>query len=516
MFERAPKPAGAEEEAPESEEPLRAQHRMSREEAIAAIRAAPAEPLPHLEAMQRRFGHDLSGVRAHVGMGGALEALDAQAATFGDDVAFSTRHPSVELVAHEVAHVLQQRGGGARGVAADEAQADRAEQGHTGAEEFGDVKPGGAGGDPALRKKAVTHTEIPSDELDKGADEAHHGAMPAAAVTSAIAWNDKKWSGALRSQILAHLRGTEGAAEGGFTAPDVQHVARLQAGAGCPEKECDGKIGDTTMAILLHSGLSFGFDDKTKVKPSDVQLVFYPGEFEDIDGWKAAMQEAVEGHEGDPAFNVYRATSKRAPEGTGRIYVKWKGNMVDKIDCRGGPPIHLKDGTHSADPSKAGTYNLGAGKPHRTDNWYFSQIRWGAKIREREDGEIEFQDPGATAWKIATGAASQLKDPMNKYDFYDGGSLVPEWRKNDFGAMAYQIQGSPGMYIHTSPADEETALSGGTPTLDHSHGCLHVNPTERQRLEKEGFLQGGVQLVIKKYDVHLLPKGMRDKMQGEE
>jgi hypothetical protein len=28
-------------------------------------------------------------------------------------------------------------------------------------------------------------------------------------------------------------------------------------------------------------------------------------------------------------------------------------------------------------------------------------------------------------------------------------------------------------------------------------------------------LQGGVQLVIKGYDVNLLPKGMRDKMQDE-
>ncbi len=152
----------------------------------------------------------------------------------------------------------------------------------------------------------------------------------------------------------------------------------------------------------------------------------------------------------------------------------------------------------------------------KTSNWYYSQISWGAQIRETDDGQIEILEPGAKQWTMATGPKSTLKDPMQPRDFYKGGTLMKTWTKNDFGEKGYKVQGSPGLYVHTSPQDEEAVLRGETPTLDHSHGCLHVNPAERQRLEKEGFLQGGVSLTIKKYDVHLLPEKMRDKMQEEE
>lgn len=70
-------------------------------------------PLPHLDAIQRAFGHhDVTGVRAHVG-GAAAEAaaaIGAKAYATGDDVAFAGA-PDVRQAAHEAAHVVQQRGG---------------------------------------------------------------------------------------------------------------------------------------------------------------------------------------------------------------------------------------------------------------------------------------------------------------------------------------------------------------------------------------------------------------------
>ena len=72
-----------------------------------------ASTLPHLEAIQRAFGHhDVSDVRAFVG--GAAETASTQmgAAAYasGDDVAFAAT-PDLRLAAHEAAHVVQQRGG---------------------------------------------------------------------------------------------------------------------------------------------------------------------------------------------------------------------------------------------------------------------------------------------------------------------------------------------------------------------------------------------------------------------
>jgi hypothetical protein len=74
--------------------------------------AGPAVAVPHLDVVQRSFGrHDVSGVEAHVG-GAAAEAsagLGARAYASGSQVAFA-ESPDLFLAAHELAHVVQQRG----------------------------------------------------------------------------------------------------------------------------------------------------------------------------------------------------------------------------------------------------------------------------------------------------------------------------------------------------------------------------------------------------------------------
>jgi len=75
--------------------------------------ATPATRLPHADQIQRAFGrHDISGIQAHVGDEAAESARDmgAQAYAMGDHVVLA---PGADLhtVAHEAAHVVQQRGG---------------------------------------------------------------------------------------------------------------------------------------------------------------------------------------------------------------------------------------------------------------------------------------------------------------------------------------------------------------------------------------------------------------------
>ena len=71
------------------------------------------QPLPYLTQLQRSFGrHDLQGVRAYVGPSAALAAqrLGATAYAVGDQVALG-HSPDLHTVAHEAAHVIQQRRG---------------------------------------------------------------------------------------------------------------------------------------------------------------------------------------------------------------------------------------------------------------------------------------------------------------------------------------------------------------------------------------------------------------------
>jgi hypothetical protein len=77
--------------------------------------------------MEQGFQQDLSGVSAHIGDRAAADGLGnlgAAAATWGDQVAFRSPSPSLALVAHEVAHVVQSRVGRSAGEA--EVEADRA------------------------------------------------------------------------------------------------------------------------------------------------------------------------------------------------------------------------------------------------------------------------------------------------------------------------------------------------------------------------------------------------------
>jgi hypothetical protein len=83
--------------------------------------------------MESAYGTSFADVKAHVGGSEAqagLTELGARAATHGNDIAFRESNPSEELVAHELAHVVQQRkGGGVQCKAVDVSrEGDAAEQ----------------------------------------------------------------------------------------------------------------------------------------------------------------------------------------------------------------------------------------------------------------------------------------------------------------------------------------------------------------------------------------------------
>lgn len=85
---------------------------------IARAAAGASAALPHQERLAAAFGADLGGIRAVLGGPVAAELLterNAEAVALGDAIVFADAHPSVELVAHEVTHVLQQRRGGTGG-----------------------------------------------------------------------------------------------------------------------------------------------------------------------------------------------------------------------------------------------------------------------------------------------------------------------------------------------------------------------------------------------------------------
>jgi hypothetical protein len=490
-------------------------------------------PLPYGDTIQRLFGrHDIRGIEAHIG--GAAEtacrSIGAEAYATGNCVAFAAR-PSLHLAAHEAAHVVQQRAGvqlkGGVGAAGDsyEKQADEvADRVVAGLSAEDLLPPQGASPLPAVpprtgvQRKAPTHVTSAAD-LGARADKLHADDLTSKQIHEAIAWNNQHWRDIKQRQALRTFLADEQADEGNFTEANVRAARKIQLGAGVEPEKANGKIDDTTMAILLQlrGRPTFDFEGQ-KPKAKDVELLFVPGEFEDLAAWKAAVETAT--HDGPKA--PYRAMMLKdtVPSGTGRLYVKWKGNIVDVVNAHGGPPMTVKDiEPHTAGPTAAGTWKLGAGKSVVTSSWPNSQIPWGAEVRKRHDGEWEFKDPDSNKWKIATGDQSQLEIPVgvevferNKKGQEDQPTL--HYQLNDFGKKGWRILGTDGQFIHTTPEDERTTLKGKTPELSASHGCVHLDPGGRNRLDARGFLQAGVTFTVRKYTAHLLPEAMRQMMQG--
>ena len=436
--------------------------------------------LPYRAEMESRFGQSFADVRVQVDPH-AASAVGARAYTMGRNIVFATATPDRDLVAHELTHVVQQREGRARDVQGDESEAQRVSQGGA-ADKGAEASSESA---PQLRKDAIL--------------EPDH-------IKSAVAFNNSHWKDPHRSEILKLLR-AEASADA-FEEPDVVKIASVQQAAGVDGKGIDGKLGPGTMAILLRHGLHLS---EQKVKPEQVKLVFYPGEFEDLRSGKKRVRRRALMPRAIARKSSARCTSTRR-RGTARSTCR--STATSSIESRRAVvPFTMHDRGHTADPSKAGTYKLGQGKSVITKSWSTSQIAWGAPLREH-GGNIEFKNPGEN-WRVAV-RGDEPELGIEKKEFYEDEAqtmLSPTWRKNDFGETGFRVEGSPGLFVHTSPDTEEAlkeeCAAQGTDEqhvvhqemqLGHSHGCLHVDPYDRNRWMRTGYLQKGVTIVIKKYE----------------
>lgn len=140
--------------------------------------SAQTAPLPPQQRafFERGFGQDFSQVRVHTGpdAGAFARSMGAKAVTSGDDIAFAQGRfapdstPGRTLLAHELAHVAQQRQGG--GSDASESRARSAAQtvadgGLAPAQSLGGAEPGGLHCDPDDDTKKAEEAPLPAPLL---------------------------------------------------------------------------------------------------------------------------------------------------------------------------------------------------------------------------------------------------------------------------------------------------------------------------------------------------------------
>lgn len=212
----------------------------------------------------------------------------------------------------------------------------------------------------------------------------------------------------------------------------------------------------------------------------------------------------------------------------GTIYVI--GGNGESIRAAGGPRVgytNPADGGHTAGPTPAGHYTLGPRKHVVTSGWWTSSIPYGATLRLNAKGDIEYQDDeGKGNWVLATSIHGVLtkalygykvrmkeKTTLSAVDSQLRKALIDPvskalrgtiWDVNDFGRWGWQLlkngHGTP-YYLHTTPLQENAYKADKTTVADlgNSHGCVHIDPFDRDDFMTKGYLKAGTEFDVRPY-----------------
>ena len=205
------------------------------------------------------------------------------------------------------------------------------------------------------------------------------------------------------------------------------------------------------------------------------------------------------------------------------------GAVVLKAEAWGGEKADPKKHYDTMKPRQTtpGRYVVFSYEPYRTNTWALSKIEWGTKLSLDPTGNhVMFESrSGGKSWtrvedRIPGAAKSELQrlyyllyGLTGKYD--SDGDLVPEiWVFNDFGAYAVRYfkdrnknkkldpkrgEALSGEMIHTTPDNEAQVAQGTEVKLEPSHGCIHMNPLDRDKFYTAGAFDKGIDLVIHGY-----------------
>ena len=153
-------------------------------------------------------------------------------------------------------------------------------------------------------------------------------------------------------------------------------------------------------------------------------------------------------------------------------------------------------------------------------------IPWGAVIRINPQGEAEYKgDTGG--WHLATGRNGDVTAAVIPYLRKNGDKhttdqiiagvraifidpttkklKITTWQKNDFGKWGWNLRTKPGLrstayFVHTTPNDEDADAAKIAVQLDNSHGCIHIVPSERDKMMAKGYLKEGVNFEVRPYN----------------
>jgi hypothetical protein len=148
-------------------------------------------------------------------------------------------------------------------------------------------------------------------------------------------------------------------------------------------------------------------------------------------------------------------------------------------------------------------------------------IPFGAQLREQA-GEVQYLAGGQ--WHTASGPRGTVTQALSIFLQRSGkaaplativasvrsalhqsdGKLPPAWNLNDFGKWSWNLRRNgahTAYYIHTTPPDEAASASNQRLLLTQSHGCIHIQPADRDEMMRKGYLGAGIAVEVKPYGI---------------
>ncbi len=212
----------------------------------------------------------------------------------------------------------------------------------------------------------------------------------------------------------------------------------------------------------------------------------------------------------------------------GQHSVLWVVDGVVKLKAKawGGeepdPKVHYN--VMKPRPTTPGRYVIHSYAPYRTATWDMSKLVWGTALSLDATGKHVLYENGTGNWKkleaLIPGATPKfiqqqytaLYGASGLYDI-DGDGIPDQWVFNDFGPWAVRYYKDPnanhrldkgehlsGEMFHTTPGNEAQASGGLKVALGPSHGCIHLDPIERDQLHAAGAFDKGNDLIVHRYD----------------
>jgi hypothetical protein len=185
-----------------------------------------------------------------------------------------------------------------------------------------------------------------------------------------------------------------------------------------------------------------------------------------------------------------------------------------------GPSKKVADpGKPDYTPTPAGTFVLLAPRAHTSTKWPFADIMWGTPLRAIPGNSTDTlylkkgSAPGNETWGSLLADYGIHQDTLRDFykEIFGRDGVPPVWLFNPFGPIAvrfYEDKNGNGVLdkgetrgemFHTTPDNEAQAANGKSMEMTPSHGCVHMEPKDRDAMIFRGVLKAGNKLIIHKY-----------------